>query len=54
MNVSDIRYRRLGYVALNVTDLDRSEAFYRDQVGLESLVDRGPGRILILHPEAAP
>lgn len=42
MSVSDIRYRRLGYVALNVTDLDRSEAFYRDQVGLESLPDRGP------------
>lgn len=32
-----IRYRRLGYVALNVTDLDRSERFYRDVVGLESM-----------------
>lgn len=29
------RYRRLGYVALNVTDLDRSVAFYRDLVGLD-------------------
>lgn len=28
------RYRRLGYVALNVTDLERSIAFYRDLVGL--------------------
>lgn len=28
------RYRRLGYVALNVTDLPRSTAFYRDLVGL--------------------
>lgn len=28
------RYRRLGYVALNVTDLERSAAFYRDLVGL--------------------
>lgn len=28
------RYKRLGYVALNVTDLDRSTAFYRDVVGL--------------------
>lgn len=28
------RYRRLGYVALNVTDLARSTAFYRDSVGL--------------------
>ena len=28
------RYTKLGYVALNVTDLDRSVAFYRDHVGL--------------------
>jgi 2,3-dihydroxy-p-cumate/2,3-dihydroxybenzoate 3,4-dioxygenase len=28
-------YRRLGYVALNVTDLRRSLAFYRDVVGLQ-------------------
>ncbi|MGQ0699601.1 MAG: VOC family protein [Panacagrimonas sp.] len=28
------RYRRLGYVALNVTDLPCSTAFYRDRVGL--------------------
>lgn len=28
------RYRRLAYVALNVTDLPRSTAFYRDLVGL--------------------
>lgn len=28
------RYRRLGYVALNVTDLAHSTAFYRDLVGL--------------------
>lgn len=28
------RHRRLGYVALNVTDLERSTAFYRDLVGL--------------------
>jgi 2,3-dihydroxy-p-cumate/2,3-dihydroxybenzoate 3,4-dioxygenase len=31
---TDIRYEKLGYVALNVTDLDRSAAFYRDHVGL--------------------
>ena len=36
-----IRYRRLGYVALNVSDLDRSEAFYTDLVGLER-AGRGP------------
>jgi len=29
-----IRYKHLGYVALNVTDLARSEAFYRDVYGL--------------------
>lgn len=29
------RYKRLGYVALTVTDLARSTAFYRDLVGLE-------------------
>ena len=28
------RYKRLGYVALNVTDVARSTAFYRDLVGL--------------------
>ena len=30
-----IRYRKLGYVELMVTDLERSAAFYRDVVGLE-------------------
>ncbi len=30
----DFRYRRLGYVALNVTDVERSSNFYRDFVGL--------------------
>lgn len=30
-----IRYRKLGYVELMVTDLERSAAFYRDIVGLE-------------------
>jgi 2,3-dihydroxy-p-cumate/2,3-dihydroxybenzoate 3,4-dioxygenase len=31
-----INYRRLGYVALNVTDMPRSLAFYRDVVGLQA------------------
>jgi 2,3-dihydroxy-p-cumate/2,3-dihydroxybenzoate 3,4-dioxygenase len=39
---SQIRYLRLGYVVLNVTDLDASERFYRDLVGLEALAQRGP------------
>src|SRR3981081_1672682 len=30
-----IRYRKLGYVELMVTDLERSAAFYREVVGLE-------------------
>ena len=37
-----IRYRKLGYVALNVTDLARSTAFYRDLVGLQP-VEEGAG-----------
>ena len=32
--MAPFRYRRPGYVALNVTDLDRSVAFYRDLMGL--------------------
>ncbi|SEP87701.1 2,3-dihydroxy-p-cumate/2,3-dihydroxybenzoate 3,4-dioxygenase [Solimonas aquatica] len=31
---SPLRYKRLAYVALNVSDLARSTAFYRDLVGL--------------------
>ncbi len=31
----DFRYRRLGYVALNVSDLARSGAFYEEIVGLQ-------------------
>jgi 2,3-dihydroxy-p-cumate/2,3-dihydroxybenzoate 3,4-dioxygenase len=30
-----IRYKRLGYVELTVTDLDRAVVFYRDIAGLE-------------------
>jgi 2,3-dihydroxy-p-cumate/2,3-dihydroxybenzoate 3,4-dioxygenase len=29
------RYEKLGYVALNVTDLDRARAFYEGQLGLQ-------------------
>jgi 2,3-dihydroxy-p-cumate/2,3-dihydroxybenzoate 3,4-dioxygenase len=36
------RYRKLGYVALNVSDIDRSVAFYADRVGLD-LSERAPG-----------
>jgi 2,3-dihydroxy-p-cumate/2,3-dihydroxybenzoate 3,4-dioxygenase len=34
MSVADIRYRRLGYLALTVTDPLRSMEFYRDIVGI--------------------
>jgi 2,3-dihydroxy-p-cumate/2,3-dihydroxybenzoate 3,4-dioxygenase len=33
--MADFNYRRLGYVAMKVTDLDRSVKFYRDVVGLD-------------------
>ena len=36
MAVSDIRYKRLGYIALTVTDPDRSKSFYRDMVGVDA------------------
>lgn len=32
-----IRYKKLGYVALNVTDVERSAEFYRDMVCLEQV-----------------
>jgi 2,3-dihydroxy-p-cumate/2,3-dihydroxybenzoate 3,4-dioxygenase len=41
------RYKKLGYVALNVADLDRSVAFYRDLVGLD-VSDAVPGRAAFL------
>ena len=37
-----IRYRRLGYLALNVADLERSARFYRETVGLQQV--EGPAR----------
>ncbi|MFZ5833834.1 MAG: VOC family protein [Pseudomonadota bacterium] len=37
----DFRYKKLGYVALNVTDMEKSAAFYRDMVGLDPSGD-GP------------
>src|SRR5581483_4777122 len=33
--MTDLRYRRLAYVALNVTDLARSEKFYAETLGLQ-------------------
>jgi 2,3-dihydroxy-p-cumate/2,3-dihydroxybenzoate 3,4-dioxygenase len=42
-----IRYRRLGYLALNVSNLDRSQEFYRDVVGLELVDGRSAGHRLL-------
>jgi 2,3-dihydroxy-p-cumate/2,3-dihydroxybenzoate 3,4-dioxygenase len=42
-----IRYRRLGYLALNVSDLDRSQDFYRDVVGLELVEGRSASHRLL-------
>jgi 2,3-dihydroxy-p-cumate/2,3-dihydroxybenzoate 3,4-dioxygenase len=53
-----IRYRQLSYIALNVTEIGRSRAFYEDELGLrfeghgpegEALLRAGPGQLLILH-----
>ncbi len=32
-----IRYKRLGYLALNATNCDRTQAFYRDALGLQAV-----------------
>ncbi|WP_022728145.1 VOC family protein [Fodinicurvata sediminis] len=42
----DFRYRRLGYVALNVSDLQTSSEFYRDLVGLQPAGEAGEGESL--------
>lgn len=58
------RYRKLGYVALNVSDIDRSVSFYVDRVGLD-LSERLPGgpvflrcgsdhHNIVLYPAAGP
>lgn len=57
------RYRKLGYVELNVSDLPRSRAFYEEMVGLQ-FVDEGPGFVrfrcdsdpysVVLHQAAVP
>jgi len=41
VSLAAVRYRKLGYVELMVTDLERSAAFYREIVGLQP-AGRGP------------
>ncbi|WP_096697601.1 VOC family protein [Polaromonas sp. AER18D-145] len=58
------RYRKLGYVALNVTDLERSVRFYTDMVGLDLSEPFGAGPAflrcgadhhnVVLYPATAP
>ena len=45
------RYKKLGYVALNVRDLARSGEFYQDDVGL-AFSGTGPGGELFLRCSA--
>ena len=41
-----IRYRKLGYVELNVSDLEKSRKFYQDIVGLEFVGKRSDGAVM--------
>ena len=41
------RYRKLGYVELNVESIARSEIFYRDVVGLQHVGQRKDGSVLL-------
>lgn len=42
-----IRYKKLGYVALNVSDLERSIAFYRDMVGFDLVEKNDAGEAFL-------
>jgi len=44
--MEQVRYRGLGYVALNVSDIDKSRAFYTDIVGLEN-VGESEGQVFL-------
>ena len=46
MALFDVRYQRLGYVALNVSDLARARRFYSDIVGLHAEA-AGPDEVLL-------
>jgi 2,3-dihydroxy-p-cumate/2,3-dihydroxybenzoate 3,4-dioxygenase len=51
----ELRYKQLGYAALNVTDLDRSLAFHRETLGLElnPHVERAFGALLLRSPASS-
>lgn len=42
-----IRYQKLGYVGLNVTDIDRARRFYEEMVGLQLVETRSDGTVLL-------
>jgi 2,3-dihydroxy-p-cumate/2,3-dihydroxybenzoate 3,4-dioxygenase len=41
-----IRYKKLGYVELNVSDLEKSRKFYEEIVGLEFVGKRSDGAVM--------
>ena len=41
-----IRYKKLGYVELNVSDIEKSRRFYQDLVGLEFVGKRSDGAVM--------
>src|SRR5258708_35387798 len=41
-----IRYKKLGYVELNVSNLEKSRRFYEDIVGLEFVGERSDGAVM--------
>lgn len=43
MNDNDFGLRKIGQIAVNVYDLDRATAFYRDVLGMEFLFTAPPG-----------
>jgi len=47
MSVDGIRFRRLGYIALNVTDLAQSRRFYEELVGLKVDMDAAGGILFL-------
>lgn len=47
MSIDRIRYRRLGYVALNVSDVARSRHFYEDVVGLQFVEETAKGDVYL-------
>ena len=54
MLLSDMRFRRLGYIALNVTDLDKSRDFYEAKLGLRVDQPAESGQLFLQRPLYVP